>query len=72
MAIPRLPTDLDAESPVNPSLHGPGDRHRVGHACEPCRARKTRCSGERPTCGHCREHRLHCRYGDGKRDKARK
>ncbi|RPB09768.1 hypothetical protein P167DRAFT_538282 [Morchella conica CCBAS932] len=48
-----------------------GDRHRVPHACEPCRQRKTKCSGERPICKHCQDFKLGCYYADGKRDKAK-
>jgi Fungal Zn(2)-Cys(6) binuclear cluster domain len=53
------------------SVKAGGDK-RVNHACEQCRRRKTRCSGELPRCQHCRDQKLDCQYGDGKRDKARK
>ena len=45
------------------------DKNRVAHACEPCRQRKTKCSGERPACQHCEDFKLHCVYADGKRDR---
>lgn len=69
--IPRLHQESDAASVASLTQQG-SERSRVGHACEPCRSRKTKCSGERPTCGHCREHALLCVYGDGKRDRAKK
>jgi len=49
-----------------------GDKHRVSHACEPCRHRKTKCSGERPVCKHCEDFRINCVYTDGKRDRTKK
>jgi hypothetical protein len=67
VAIPRL--RKDAESTASSAK---GGRHRVGHACEPCRTRKTKCSGERPVCKHCQDFKLACFYADGKRDKAKK
>ena len=70
VAIPRLNRNRDEQSP---SL-GPvaADKNRVTHACEPCRQRKTKCSGERPRCQHCQDFKLPCMYADGKRDKTRK
>ncbi|KAK1145245.1 hypothetical protein N8T08_004398 [Aspergillus melleus] len=34
----------------------------VGHACNPCRRRKLRCSRELPTCQHCRKSAYDCLY----------
>ena len=52
---------------------GPGvQSYRVAQACEPCRQRKTKCHGERPTCKHCVEVNTECYYVDGKRDKDRR
>ncbi|KAH8425145.1 Zn(II)2Cys6 transcription factor [Aspergillus melleus] len=34
----------------------------VGHACNPCRRRKLRCSRELPTCQHCRKSAYECLY----------
>lgn len=59
VAIPRLP-------PVDTSLVEPA-RKRVGHACEPCRQQKAKCSGERPRCNRCAELNLECVYAAGKR-----
>jgi hypothetical protein len=68
IAIPRLKKPAGTAS--NPArLSG---RHRVNHACEPCRQRKTKCSGERPVCAHCQDFKIACFYADGKRDRAKK
>lgn len=48
------------------------DKVRVSHACEPCRQRKTKCSGERPVCRHCEEFQYSCFYADGKRERTKK
>ncbi|KAI9675074.1 MAG: hypothetical protein M1817_001481 [Caeruleum heppii] len=69
IAIPRLPRDVEY---LGSSSREAMDKNRVSHACEPCRSRKTKCTGERPTCNHCRDHSLTCVYADGKRDRARK
>ena len=69
VAIPRLKKDAEG-SPADPSR--PGGRHRVTHACEPCRQRKTKCSGERPICKHCQDFKISCYYADGKRDRVKK
>ncbi|KAL3479636.1 fungal-specific transcription factor domain-containing protein [Aspergillus californicus] len=36
--------------------------HRIRQACSTCRRRKTKCSGERPICFHCRRNRHACVY----------
>jgi Fungal Zn(2)-Cys(6) binuclear cluster domain len=69
VAIPRLPQK--GESSAGGGTKS-GGRHRVMHACEPCRARKTKCSGEKPTCKHCQDSKVACVYADGKRDRAKK
>ena len=71
VAIPRLPRDNET-SLVAGSGRDAGEKARVSHACEPCRARKTKCSGERPTCAHCIEYKLTCVYADGKRDRVKR
>ncbi|KAI9703356.1 MAG: hypothetical protein M1836_007924 [Candelina mexicana] len=70
VAIPRIPRESDDGPQMSPARGG--DKHRVGHACEPCRHRKTKCSGERPACKHCQDFKIPCVYADGKRDRARK
>lgn len=39
---------------IAPDDGRPQKRRKISNACEPCRGRKTRCDGERPTCGPCR------------------
>ncbi len=70
VAIPRLrrPSEGQSSSKSIPA----GDKNRVAHACEPCRHRKTKCSGERPVCQHCQDFKLTCVYMDGKRDRTKK
>ncbi|RMZ88724.1 hypothetical protein DV736_g4042, partial [Chaetothyriales sp. CBS 134916] len=70
VAIPRL--KRFAESAAYAGGLKTGDRHRVNHACEPCRHRKTKCSGERPECRHCQDFKIGCYYADGKRDRVKK
>lgn len=69
IAIPRLKRSVDA---IGEGSTKSGGRHRVTHACEPCRHRKTKCSGERPTCRHCQDFKISCYYADGKRDRVKK
>ncbi|KAF2709368.1 hypothetical protein K504DRAFT_431849 [Pleomassaria siparia CBS 279.74] len=37
---------------------------RVRQACQPCRRKKARCSGEKPVCSHCSRLRQACHYAD--------
>jgi hypothetical protein len=39
-------------------------RERVGRACDKCRSRKTKCSGDRPDCRRCVDRGLICTYGE--------
>ncbi len=48
------------------------ERARTSHACEPCRERKTKCDGERPSCRRCLFTNATCHYGYGKGWKKRK
>lgn len=45
---------------------------RVAKACESCRQRKTKCSGDTPVCRQCRELRVKCQYPDGMREKTKR
>lgn len=69
VAIPRLLNKGDSAAGGGTKS---GGRHRVMHACEPCRSRKTKCSGEKPACKHCQDFKVNCVYADGKRDRAKK
>ncbi|KAH8099512.1 hypothetical protein BXZ70DRAFT_230036 [Cristinia sonorae] len=42
-------------------------RLRTQKACETCRHRKAKCSGDRPVCGRCDERGLRCTYDDDTR-----
>ncbi|KAK9325597.1 fungal-specific transcription factor domain-containing protein [Lipomyces orientalis] len=48
-----------------------GKSARISHACESCRLRKTKCSGERPLCSHCKAFGIECHYANNKRDRTR-
>jgi len=57
---------------VEGSTAGGSRRQRSKQACESCRLKKTKCDGERPTCGNCVETEGDCHYADGKRDTEKK
>ena len=61
VAIPRQPTG-----------YTPRYNRRVPRACESCRQRKTKCSGDTPICRQCRELRVVCQYTVGWREKMKK
>ncbi|KAJ5366682.1 hypothetical protein N7541_000623 [Penicillium brevicompactum] len=44
-------------------------RGRVSRACENCRDKKVKCSGNRPVCDRCRNTGAACFYGDRKKEK---
>ncbi|KAJ5908749.1 hypothetical protein N7495_001431 [Penicillium taxi] len=56
VAIPRGPTPRASQW-----------QRRLGRACESCRRRKIKCSGDRPTCGQCAYCGKDCVYKDIKR-----
>ena len=68
VAIPRLRRNSESYSGAGTS----NEHNRIAHACDSCRSRKTKCSGERPQCQHCNDFKLPCIYLDGKRDRVRK
>ena len=39
-------------------------RRRALQACQICRARKTKCDNERPTCGNCEALEVECNYNE--------
>lgn len=45
---------------------------RVTQACNSCRQRRIKCTGERPFCKPCQDYSIDCEYQDGKRDKDRR
>ena len=48
--------------PRQRSAAAPRYTRRVPLACESCRQRKTKCSGDTPVCRQCKELRISCRY----------
>lgn len=56
VAIPRAPNATTISH-----------RRRSQRACEPCRQRKIKCDGNRPSCRQCIEHNQQCSYEDVKR-----
>ncbi|KAJ5111358.1 hypothetical protein N7532_001893 [Penicillium argentinense] len=55
--------------PRQPPGNTPRYNRRVPRACESCRTRKTKCSGDTPICRQCRELRVSCQYPVGWREK---
>ncbi|KAK8863195.1 hypothetical protein PGQ11_009430 [Apiospora arundinis] len=47
------------------------EKRRRPLACTPCRATKSKCTGERPSCAPCRTRSKDCVYPDAKRRKSR-
>ncbi|KAJ5901681.1 hypothetical protein N7495_002209 [Penicillium taxi] len=68
MAIPRLAEGAESV------FTSPGRFHRrhVRRACESCRQRKTKCTGDKSGCRNCREVGIICCYTDGKREKSKR
>ncbi|KAJ6031866.1 hypothetical protein N7540_002598 [Penicillium herquei] len=68
MAIPRLAEGAES------AFTSPGRFHRrhVRRACESCRQRKTKCTGDKSGCRNCREAGIICCYTDGKREKSKR
>ncbi|EAW07246.1 CeGAL family transcription factor [Aspergillus clavatus NRRL 1] len=68
MAIPRLTEGAES------AFTSPGRFHRrhVRRACESCRQRKTKCTGDKSGCRNCREAGIICCYTDGKREKSKR
>ncbi|KAF5706155.1 regulatory CAT8 [Fusarium globosum] len=58
--LPRAPTN-----PSNEAVPTPAPKRRaVAVACDSCRGRKVRCTGEFPTCVACQRRGDECRYAD--------
>ena len=65
VAIPRLEKrDQDSKSPQE--KHG---QPRVQKACDNCRKRKVRCSGEQPRCQNCVDQLAQCTYPQARKDR---
>ncbi|KAH7199537.1 hypothetical protein DER44DRAFT_749828 [Fusarium oxysporum] len=58
--LPRAPTSLSNEAVPTPAPK----RRAVAVACDACRSRKVRCTGECPTCAACQRRGGECHYAD--------
>ncbi|KAL9566582.1 hypothetical protein ACKAV7_009497 [Fusarium commune] len=58
--LPRAPRSLSNEAVPTPAPR----RRAVAVACDACRSRKVRCTGEFPTCTACQRRGAECRYAD--------
>lgn len=45
--------------------HRPTKRKRSALACDACRARRTKCDAQKPSCRYCQTHGLACVYQEG-------
>ncbi|KAJ6003148.1 hypothetical protein N7451_005695 [Penicillium sp. IBT 35674x] len=58
--------------PRLPNQHQGSKTHRTARACDGCRARKTKCDGNKPTCAQCASAGLeNCVYSQSKQDRER-
>lgn len=68
--IPIDPRNSHGNKVAIPRLTAPNlnrTRRRSVRACEPCRHRKIKCDGAKPSCGQCQYHQNECSYEDVKR-----
>ena len=56
LAPPAKKRDANSEGKSMPP------RRRALQACEACRAKKSKCDNERPSCGSCVQHNVECVY----------
>jgi hypothetical protein len=68
----KLTTQTKVAIPRQRSGIAPRYNRRVPRACESCRQRKTKCSGDTPVCRQCRELRATCNYPQGWRERTKK
>ncbi|KAH7176383.1 glycosyl hydrolase family 3 N terminal domain-containing protein [Dactylonectria macrodidyma] len=55
----------DAETRTSPAAAAAAlPRSRGATACEKCRARKSKCDNQRPSCGYCSKRQIPCVYAD--------
>ncbi|KZV85243.1 hypothetical protein EXIGLDRAFT_775738 [Exidia glandulosa HHB12029] len=64
------PSGFSFTQPLSPDMFDPasglGPRANASIACNSCRARKIKCSGERPSCANCALYRVQCEYVSGR------
>ncbi|KAK7928609.1 hypothetical protein PG985_005607 [Apiospora marii] len=58
--LPKTHTATVANQPGEPAKK----RKLVPIACARCRSHKTKCGGQRPSCGTCRSRNVECKYDD--------
>ncbi|KAJ5740484.1 hypothetical protein N7493_000356, partial [Penicillium malachiteum] len=68
----RVNSNSKVAIPRQNTGYTPRYNRRVPRACESCRQRKTKCSGDTPVCRQCRELRAPCQYPVGWKDKMKK
>lgn len=68
----RVNSNSKVAIPRQSTGYTPRYNRRVPRACESCRQRKTKCSGDTPVCRQCRELRVPCQYPMGWRDKMKR
>ncbi|KAJ6004971.1 transcriptional regulator family: Fungal Specific TF [Penicillium herquei] len=66
-ALPAPPAGKVAIPRANSTIIQ-GGRRRVSRACESCRMRKSKCSGQKPACRQCRELSIRCIYPSSARE----
>ncbi|PYH88298.1 hypothetical protein BO71DRAFT_468670 [Aspergillus ellipticus CBS 707.79] len=66
--LPRLAEGMKSSLASQTRAH----RRHVARACESCRQRKTKCTGDSSGCRNCREGGIICCYTDGKREKSKR
>ncbi|KIY71027.1 hypothetical protein CYLTODRAFT_451128 [Cylindrobasidium torrendii FP15055 ss-10] len=57
-----VPNDDFFNSPASMVFSNTSARQRTQQACDKCRERKTKCSGEKPMCRRCTTRNLSCQY----------
>jgi hypothetical protein len=60
--LQRVPHRLPQTSCSGAPMDDTRPVKRIRQACEPCRRKKSKCSGERPTCSTCWRLEQHCFY----------
>ncbi|EAW12131.1 putative C6 transcription factor [Aspergillus clavatus NRRL 1] len=58
-----------AKLPIPRLSSTPISRHRTSRACVPCRERKIKCDGAKPTCKQCHQLKITCAYAGSKRER---
>ncbi|KAI1799209.1 hypothetical protein F4811DRAFT_124621 [Daldinia bambusicola] len=66
---PAPASSSSGETPPQISISAPGPRRNLTrNACSPCKLKKAKCDGNRPTCGRCQKAGDTCLYEVNKRD----